>query len=184
MIPVHLDPAFVRIALIGNGALTLRRLGWLREGGIEPTVWAENPSTDLLEQAGGSLRQCYPTSEDLASFQVIWIADLPESEAAAFAKTARELGRLVNVEDVNEFCDFHTPAVVRRGGLTLSAGTGGASPAAARAARERLAQAFDPAWGEALAEIAVVRRRMKAEGASPQAVSEDAQTRLRARGLL
>jgi precorrin-2 dehydrogenase/sirohydrochlorin ferrochelatase len=90
---------------------------------------------------------------------------------------------LVNVEDVVPLCDFHTPAVVRRGKLTLAVGTGGASPAVARVARERLEAAFPPGWGEALDEIAEARARLRADGASFDTLSADARRRLSERGL-
>ncbi|MBU6407407.1 MAG: siroheme synthase [Alphaproteobacteria bacterium] len=184
MIPVHLDPAFVQIALIGNGLVTLRRLRWLREGGADPRVFADDPSAALAQEAGLALRIGLPSDADLTFFQLIWIADLPETKASALAACARAFGRLVNVEDVNALCDFHSPAVVRRGALTLSAGTGGASPTAARAARGRLARAFDQDWESALTEISAARARLRAEGAAPAALKADAEERLRRRGLL
>lgn len=184
MIPVHLDPAFVQIALIGNGPLALRRLAQLREGGADPIVFGDDPSVALAQEARCALRVGLPSDRDLTHFQVIWIADLPLTQATALAASARALGRLVNVEDVNALCDFHAPAVVRRGALTLSAGTGGASPTAARAARRRLAHAFGHDWGNALTEIASARARLRAEGAGPAALKADAEDRLRRRGLI
>ena len=91
---------------------------------------------------------------------------------------------LVNVEDQLALCDFHTPAVVRRGRLTLAAGTGGASPAVARAAREQLEAAFPPAWEAALDEIAVARRALRAQDASFDALVADARARLVQHGLV
>ncbi len=60
---------------------------------------------------------------------------------------------LVNVEDVLPLCDFHVPAVVRRGDLLLTASTGGAAPGLARALREWLAQNFGPEWTDRLKDI-------------------------------
>ena len=81
-------------------------------------------------------------------------------------------------------CDFHTPAVVRRGKLTLTAGTGGASPAVARAAREQLEAAFPTDWSRALDEIAEARATLRAKGASFDALVDDARDRLAAHGLI
>ena len=77
---------------------------------------------------------------------------------------ARSANVLVNVEDVLPLCDFHTPAVLRRGQLTLAAGTGGASPAVARAARERLEAAFPESWGACAQRDCAIARRVAAEG--------------------
>jgi precorrin-2 dehydrogenase / sirohydrochlorin ferrochelatase len=184
MIPIHLDPQYARIALIGRSALTVRRLAWLRAGRAEPDVWSDDPIAELTESAAGSLQLGLPGADVIASYHAIWIADLEPDVAAGLAGLARAAGVLVNVEDVLAYCDFHTPAVERRGLLTLSAGTGGASPAAARVAREQLARAFPPVWGQALAEISAAREALRATGAGPSVVAADARTRLAAFGLL
>lgn len=183
MIPIYLDPAKVRIALIGRGALAARRLRWLREGGAEPEVWSDAPAEELAESAGRALKNGLPRRDDFAGCQLAWLVDLPRDEAESVASAAREAGVLVNVEDVVELCDFHTPAVVRRGALTLAAATGGASPAVARIARERLEHAFPPGWGEALDEIARERQALRTAGADGEALAADARRRLSIHGL-
>jgi precorrin-2 dehydrogenase/sirohydrochlorin ferrochelatase len=52
----------------------------------------------------------------------------------------------VNIVDDPARCNFHVPAVVRRGALTLSISTGGNSPLLARRIRETLEKQFDPAY--------------------------------------
>ena len=182
MIPVYLDPAKIRIALVGRGALAARRLRWLREGGAEPEVWSDAPTEELADSAGRFTNRL-PRRDDFAGYQLAWLVDLPRDQAESVASAAREVGVLVNVEDVVELCDFHTPAVVRRGALTLAAATGGASPAVARIARERLEDAFPPGWGEALDEIARARQMLRSAGADSGALAVDARRRLSIHGL-
>ncbi|QGZ96231.1 precorrin-2 dehydrogenase/sirohydrochlorin ferrochelatase family protein [Terricaulis silvestris] len=182
MIPIYLNPAATRIALVGRGRLTVRRLAWLREGGAKPDVWSDAPSIDLAA-ASPELSPRLPKQTDIEGYHAIWIADL-EQEAATLAQWARAAGVLVNVEDVIPLCDFHTPAVVRRGQLTLTAGTGGASPAVARAARERLEEAFPKVWGDALVEIAEARAVLRSDGAAFETLVADARARLAHHGLV
>lgn len=182
MIPVYLDPAAVRIALIGRGRLAERRLAWLKEGGSSPDVWSDDPSGELAAAASKLLARL-PDAAELKRYHIVWIADLPRARAEALALRAREAGVLVNVEDVPSLCDFHSPAVTRRGKLTLAAGTGGASPAVSRAARERLEAAFSDTWGEALNEIAEARASLRSEGAGFDALVADARARLAHHGL-
>ncbi len=182
MIPIYLDPADTRIALVGRGALTVRRLVWLKAAGAAPDVWSDAPASELAATA--EILRRLPTTTDIAGYHAIWIADLTIEEATPLAEAARAAGVLVNVEDVVSLCDFHTPAVVRRGRLTLTAGTGGASPAVARAARERLEKAFPPAWEEALDEIAASREKLRAHRASFDALVTDARERLAHHGLV
>lgn len=179
MIPIYLDPAAVRIALVGRGERAVRRLQWLRAGGAAPDVWSDVP-----EAFGDAvLTPRLPTGAELGGYGAVWIVDLGD-EAEAFADAIRAAGVLVNVEDERALCDFHTPAVVRRGKLVLSAGTGGASPAAARAAREKLEAAFPPNWEAALDELAEAREALRADGAGFDALIADARARLTRHGLI
>jgi siroheme synthase-like protein len=180
MIPVYLDPARVRVALIGRGSLAARRLAWLREAGASPDVWTDAPTGDLPALTVGQ----FPQDAELTRYDLVWIAGLAPEEAEPLAAAARKQRVLVNVEDQIAQCDFHTPAVVRRGKLTLTAGTGGASPAVARAARERLEDVFPPAWGEATEEIARARAALREDDASFESLVADARGRLAEHGLI
>ena len=184
MIPLYLDPAQARVALIGRGALALRRLQWLLEAGASPDVWSDAPTFEFARAAGAVLRDGVPGLGDLTHYHAIRIAYLPHDEAEALALNASSVNVLVNVEDVKALCDFHTPAVVRRGKLTLAAGTGGASPAVARAAREQLEAAFPEEWAHALDVIAKARAALREEGADFDTLVRDARTRLSDHGLI
>lgn len=184
MIPITLDPAQTDMAVIGKGPLALRRFRQLRELGADPLLFAENPDAELALEAGARLRRRLPNAKDLHALHVVWVAGLTDAESGAIAADARAEKTLVNVEDVTPFCDFHTPAVVQRGALLLTASTGGASPAAARFARETLEAAFPEAWDEALVELAAARTRARANGVGHLAISAEAQAILARRGLI
>lgn len=184
MIPVYLDPSAAQIALIGRGALALKRLAWLEAGGARPIVWSDAPSPELEIAAGERLQHRLPSAAELFGYQAIWIADLTAEESRPLAAAARAAHVLVNVEDVVQLCDFHTPAVVRRGRLTLTAGTGGASPALARAAREKLEAAFTEEWSGATEEIANARAALRKQGADFDTLVSDARSRLEKYGLI
>lgn len=178
MIPIYLDPSALKIALVGRGPLAAKRLRWLQDGGATPDVWSDQPTHDL-----SATRTQFPGSDALAEYHAVWIAGLLPEEAQPLVVAAREAGVLINVEDQIASCDFHTPAVVRRGKLTLAAGTGGSSPAVARAARERLEQAFPPRWEQALDDIAQARTALREDGASFDVLIADARKRLVQHGL-
>lgn len=184
MIPIYLDPNVVRCGVVGRDRLCLRRFEWLVGLGAEPLVFSDAPSPALRERAGAALRTHLPAETDIKELGALWVADLTEAEQNMYCETARRLGVLVNVEDRKEHCDFHTPAVVRRGRLLLAAGTGGASPAAAAIVRERLEAAFGAEWAVALEELSQVRETMREAGADLREITEDARARLRRLGLI
>jgi siroheme synthase-like protein len=84
------------------------------------------------------------------------IAAGPEEVNRKVVEDARRLGAWVSSASDPEAGDFTLPAVWRSGPLLLTVSTSGASPALARALRDRLAEALGPApagLAEILAEL-------------------------------
>jgi len=154
MLPLVLNPVNIKAGLAGRGPERDRRAALLAEAGVEARLLPEDASDALL---GG--------------LQLLFVAGLPEGEARDLATRARALGVLVNVEDVLPLCDFHVPAIVRRGDLLLTASTGGQVPGLARALRESLADQFGPEWTARLKELGQARAKWRAQGLSPREVS-------------
>jgi len=171
MIPLALDPRFVKLAVAGNGALALRRLRALRRaGGAEALVFADAPLAELADEAGVYLRRHMPAAADLAGLHALWVVDVAENVGAELAALARGLNVLVNFEDRPEFCDFHSVAEVRRGDLLLTVSTAGAAPGLAGSIRKRLEFCFGPEWDERVAQVKALRGEWRAEGvAMPEA---------------
>lgn len=155
MLPLILNPANLKAGLAGRGPGRDRRAALLAEAGVEARLLPEPVPDDVL-----------------SSLQVLFVAGVPEGEARDLALRARALGVLVNVEDVLPLCDFHVPAIVRRGELLLTASTGGLVPGLARALRESLADQFGPEWTVRLKELGLARAKWRAQGLSPREVSQ------------
>jgi precorrin-2 dehydrogenase/sirohydrochlorin ferrochelatase len=172
MIPVALDPSTTNLAVAGNGAVALRRLRALRQAGAaEALLFADTPSDELKTAAGRFLRPL-PAAAEISSLHALWIADLPQATAITLATQARALRVLVNVEDVPEYCDFHSVAEIRRGNLLLTISTNGAAPGLAGSIRRSLESCFGPEWTERVDEIAALRTAWRAEGVKmPEAAS-------------
>lgn len=134
MFPITLDVSRTTIALIGKGALAEKRLQQLRNAGAKHVM--------QFEQS--------PTCEALHNADVVMIVGFDERTSAQIATLAKQAGKLVNVEDKKHLCDFHIPAMVRRGDLLLTVSTGGKSPALARSIRTWLERVFGEEWIERL----------------------------------
>jgi len=198
MLPIVLDVKGLKIAVIGRGALALRRLYMLDEAGCaQVQVFCPPPTSirkedeqgdesdaTLQAQAGERLLMRAPEADELAALAVLFIAGLPIEQAAPFADMARAQGVLVNVEDVIEHCDFHVPAQVRRGDLLLCASTGGQSPALARRLKDFLSARFPAIWHERLEELATQRTTWRKQGLSPQEIARQSNQFIDARQWL
>jgi precorrin-2 dehydrogenase/sirohydrochlorin ferrochelatase len=155
MLPIVLNPVNLKAGLAGQGPARARRAATLAEAGVEAQLFDADVPDSVL-----------------ASLQVLFVAGLDEGMSRALATRARAHGVLVNVEDVLPLCDFHVPAIVRRGDLLLTVSTGGQVPGLARALREGLAEQFGPEWTLRLKELGLARARWRAEGLTTAQVSE------------
>ncbi len=164
MLPILLNSQTVRAGLAGAGDGHARRATLLAEAGL--AALAVSPD------------------EPLPPLDVLFIAGLDAGRTAALAAKARAAGILVNAEDIPELCDFHVPAMVRRGDLILTASTGGHAPGLARRLREWLEGKFGPEWSGHLADTAQARARWRAAGLPPAEVSRRTRDLIAERGLL
>src|ERR1700693_4088611 len=155
MLPLVLNPIHIKVGLVGFGAARDRRAALLADAGVEVRLLPQAVPDALLE-----------------GIQLLFVAGLAQGEAQELAGRARALGVLVNVEDVLPLCDFHVPAIVRRGELLLTASTGGRVPGLARALRERLAEQFGPEWTARLKELGAARAKWRSQGLAPHEVSQ------------
>ena len=167
MLPLVLTPHSLKVGLAGQGEALARRAALLAEAGVEARLLSADVSDAVLEP-----------------LQLLFVAGLPEGEARHLAGRARALGLLVNVEDVLPLCDFHVPAIVRRGELLLTASTGGAVPGLARRLREWLAQSFGPEWTGRLADLSAARARWRSSGFTPAQVSQKVRDLIDEKGWL
>jgi precorrin-2 dehydrogenase/sirohydrochlorin ferrochelatase len=168
MLPIVLNPAALRVGVIGAGEGLERRLQMLAEAGVKPvSVFKDLSGVDAVEP-----------------LHVLFVAGLDEVSSQTIADLARDRGVLVNVEDRPALCDFHVPAAVRRGDLLFTVSTGGRSPALARVLREQLDRQFGADWQGRLNELARLRAIWRDEGASPAEISERTRTLLTQKGWL
>lgn len=164
MLPIVLSDEFTAIGLAGSGDGHARRAALLAEAGVHPV----------------------PVSLDgaLPRIGILFVAGLDHAASVALAARARAAGILVNVEDVPELCDFHVPAIVRRGDLMLTVSTGGQAPGLARRLREWLEGRFGPEWKLHMEEVSAARAGWRADGLPPDEVSRRTRALVTEKGWL
>ena len=164
MLPIVLDISNRRIAVVGRGYAALQRYEYARDAG------AEQLSLYVLDQDGwacnaeAAIYERLPVRADLEGAAVVLIAGLPVEEATRIAAHASAVGALVNVEDVPHLCDFHVPAIVRRGDLLLTVSTGGKAPGLAQHLKTHLQAQFGPEWTARVRNVIDARARWREEG--------------------
>lgn len=166
-LPLALDLAHLPVALVGAGAPLTKRL-CLFEGEEAPdlTVFAPAGFAGLPAIPSRRLVERLPTEDEIAACRILFIAGLDPVRARDLATIGRRHRLLVNVEDTPPLCDFHVPAVLRRGQLVISISTGAASPTLARRIKAYLAERLPAEWTGRTAQIAAMRAKMRADGAA------------------
>ena len=170
-LPLALDLSLLPAALVGTGPQLLKRLRIL-DGERIPglAVFAPEPDAAVAAAAGGRLIGRLPAESEIGALRILFVAGLSMPQSAQLAAVARDHRVLVNVEDSPPLCDFHVPAIVRRGDLAISVSTGGTSPTLARRLRAYLESLLPEAWAARAAETARLRDTLRAQGAKPDEV--------------
>jgi precorrin-2 dehydrogenase / sirohydrochlorin ferrochelatase len=169
MFPLMLDVSGISIIAIGGAEILPRVTAMLRHGATDLHVFAPSPAPELISAAGHRLHSRWPTEADFASLKpkLVFVADADEELAASFHALARAAGALVHVHDRIPLCDFHLPAIVRRGHLQVTVSTDGTAAGLSRHIREYLeTYIFRPEWSAHVDEVAAARRTWKQEGLS------------------
>jgi len=171
--------------LVGNGDAAMRRLKLLDEGGAKMvSVFADNPSPELRKSGGERLKARLPQKKDFTGISAVMIAGMPEEITAKMAEEARKLGILVNVEDDKKYCNYHVPAIVRRGDFLLTISTAGKSPRLSLRLRQELEKLFPSKWEKKLNELEVLRNKWRKKGDDMKTVAKKTDEWLEENSLL
>jgi precorrin-2 dehydrogenase/sirohydrochlorin ferrochelatase len=151
--PVFLDLQGRKGVVVGGGKVAARKVQALQAAGAQVHVVGPRLDASLEGRTGVTChRQAYQASVLEGACIAIACTDDPDVNNSVY-EDCRARGVWCNVVDDPRRCDFHVPAVVRRGRLQIAISTGGASPSLAGTIRRRLAERFGPEfepWLEAL----------------------------------
>ena len=166
--PMCLDMAGRPCLVVGGGPVAERKVVGLLQAGARLTVVspAVTPQLDDWGREGRIrlVRRGYESS-DLAGQSLAFVATDDGVVNVDVARDARAAGLLINTADDPAHCDFILPAVLRRGELTVTVSTGGASPALARMLRDELGAYLAREDYAALVSVAAdARRTLRAQG--------------------
>lgn len=185
MFPVALDLSHIPVLLTGYADMLVKRLAYLDEAGARQVrVLCARPTDALRQAAGARLEERKAEREDVAAATLVLVAGVKRERAEEMAGWAHEAGKLINIEDVTDLCDFYFTANVRRGDLILSVSTSGASPTLARKLRDVLARLFGPEWEGRVKELATLRQQVRAQGADMHEAMKASEAFLEEKGWL
>jgi precorrin-2 dehydrogenase / sirohydrochlorin ferrochelatase len=168
--PIMLDVRNRTALVIGGDRTAAEKATNLSLCGAHVTVMAATFCTELLdlERSGAvALRhKAYERGDLAGAFVVIAATTYDRSLSEAIWHEAQERGQLINIVDVPAYCNFILPSILRRGQLSVSVSTEGASPSLAKRIRQQLEDQFPPVYATYLQIAAIARAAIKKHGLS------------------
>lgn len=165
MYPVMLRLEGKKIVVVGGGRVAERKVNGLLETGA--LVFVVSPKvTEVLKGLAevGKITWLQKTfSRDDLKGSFLIFAATNDQTINQDVKSAAEPHQLVTIADDPDGSDFHVPAHLKRGRLSIAISTGGASPILASQIRSQLAQQFDESYEEYLEFLFSARQRILKE---------------------
>jgi siroheme synthase-like protein len=127
--------------VIGGGNIGEDKVRRLVECGADVTVISPEVSKGVRELAQAGEVSWLQREYAPGDLEGVFIAIAATDDNRVNRRVVIEAEKrdiLLNVVDAPDLCTFFVPSVVRRGEVTIATSTGGASPALARAFREKL----------------------------------------------
>ena len=170
--PVNLDVRHQSCLVVGGGAVGTRKVRTLLDCGAVVTVVSPevtNQIFDLAQENRISLKQrSYQASDLDGVFLVIGATDNKDLNRAIH-NDARKQGKLCNIADQPDLCNFILPSIIERGDLIIAISTSGKSPAFARRLRKQLEAQFGPEYAEFLKLMGAMRKILLERTRDPEA---------------
>jgi len=130
------------VALIGAGETLVRKLTLLARTPARLSLYVPEGADSLTTDA--ALYPRWPDAAELADASLVIVAFADRAHAETGARLARAAHKPVNVVDQPDLSDFHIPAIIDRGPLSIGVATGGTAPVLARDTRRRIEAAVPP----------------------------------------
>ena len=153
----------VRVLVVGGGEVAERKAAALIDAGALVQVVAREACEAMrtLETRGELKIELRDYRAGEAAGYALTVASTDDAETnRQVADDSRGAGRLVNVVDQPDLCNFIVPSVIRKGELTIAISTGGASPALSRRIRERLEKEFPESMSQLIEVLGEFRARI------------------------
>ena len=164
LFPIFLDLRSRPVLVVGGGPVARQKLEALSSSGARITVVALRFSAECREAAARigaePIERAYRPA-DLAGMALAFAATGVNEVNRTVVRDARARGIPVNAVDDPEHCDFHTPAMLHRGPVSIALSTEGRFPGLAKALRACLEAWLPPDDGSLIERLYRLRAALR-----------------------
>jgi precorrin-2 dehydrogenase/sirohydrochlorin ferrochelatase len=166
--PIMLDIRNRPVIVVGGDRVAAEKAAALSASGAQVTVMNAEFCSELQAMAErGEImlhQKAYELGDLAGAFVVLATATHDPELTEAIWNETQERGQLVNIVDVPARCSFIVPSIMRRGHLTISVSTEGASPSLSKRIRQRLEGLFPAAYDMYLEIAGIARAYLRRQG--------------------
>ncbi|MDG2450932.1 MAG: bifunctional precorrin-2 dehydrogenase/sirohydrochlorin ferrochelatase [Saprospiraceae bacterium] len=171
-----LYPAFfklnkIHMLIVGAGEVGLEKMQFILKSSPDAHItiiapWQKEELLNLIERHKNDLGRIelvsrkFQSSDIIGHDLIIAATNLPEVNHQVYT-SAKYHGKLVNVADTPDLCDFYMGSIVTRGSLKVAISTNGKSPTFAKRFRQVLEEILPHDTDDLLRNLKVIRDRLK-----------------------
>ncbi|MDP4129478.1 MAG: TSUP family transporter [Bacteroidota bacterium] len=144
LFPVFIKLEQLRLLIIGGGNVGLEKLNAVLQNSpatkirLVATAISAKIKERARDYAGVELFERPYTVEDLDQADIVIVAINDKASSRVIGVEAKARGKLINVADTPDLCDFYLGSIVKKGNLKIAISTNGKSPTVAKRLREQL----------------------------------------------
>jgi siroheme synthase-like protein len=169
LFPVFIKLEQLRLLIIGGGNVGLEKLHAVLQNSPATRIKlvareiGEKIRKLATEHAGIELFERPYGIEDLDQADIVIVAVNDRSISRAIALEAKAKGKLINVADTPELCDFYLGSIVKKGNLKIAISTNGKSPTIAKRLKEEINEMIPDEIEGVLQNMQTIRQRMNGD---------------------
>ncbi|WP_181832977.1 NAD(P)-binding protein [Bacillus taeanensis] len=161
--PLHIKLENKEAVVIGGGKIAERKINSLLHAGAKVTVVSPALTANLEKIANDKIliwkKMLFHPKHVQTAFIVIAAAN--DKKVNALVANSVSHQQLINVVDQPELGNFHVPSVLKRGKLTITVSTEGASPLLAKKIKNELSTLYDDSYESYLEFLFECRHKIK-----------------------
>ncbi len=167
LFPIFLKLENLRLLIVGAGAIGLEKLNAVLNNSPACRItivatWFSDEVKSLVEGKNTitSIEKSFDEG-DLKEIDIVIVAVHERDASEKIAEVVKNNGKLVNVADKPDLCDFYLGSVVTKGNVKIGISTNGKSPTIAKRLKEFLNDALPDSVDELLDNMQQIRNGLK-----------------------
>ena len=169
LFPVFIKLEQLRLLIIGGGNVGLEKLNAVLQNSpatkirLVATAINETIKDLSLNHPGIELFERPYAPDDLDKADIVIVAINDKATSSLIGIEAKARGKLINVADTPELCDFYLSSIVKKGNLKIAISTNGKSPTIAKRMKEQLSELIPDEIEGVLQNMHTIRQDLKGD---------------------